>query len=168
MNNRTIDLNSDTSNDERLLEGLMHAASVLAQRGKDQSCGSLMKDSLDLSVNAKHLNACLAAAKKFGRVDLVERCLIKSADLLAEDANLAEFAKHARATRFEILANRYLDMKTPFRDLIKTKGFGDAQAIIYADIDLNTVDGSAVWMASVSRILSRNWKTIVVSNVFKV
>lgn len=50
-----------------------------------------------------------------------------------------------------------------YESLIDLLGFGDAKNLIYADIDLNTVDGSAIWMSSMASILAENGKTIVIS-----
>ena len=41
--------------------------------------------------------------------------------------------------------------------------FLDAECLLYADIDLNTVDGSAIWMSSMASILALQKKVIVVS-----
>ncbi len=51
----------------------------------------------------------------------------------------------------------------PYETLIRQRGFLDAEQILYADIDLNTVDGSAVWMSSMASILASGGKTIVIS-----
>lgn len=50
-----------------------------------------------------------------------------------------------------------------YEKLIKILGFEDAQNLIYADIDLNTIDGSAVWMSSMASILAKCGKTIIIS-----
>ncbi|MHC3916902.1 hypothetical protein ACI0FN_02900 [Alcaligenes nematophilus] len=48
-------------------------------------------------------------------------------------------------------------------DLIKELGFDDFENIIYADIDLNTVDGSAIWLSSMTSILAYSGKTVLIS-----
>lgn len=50
-----------------------------------------------------------------------------------------------------------------YEELIDLLEFNDATNLIYADIDLNTVDGSAIWMSSMTSILAENGKTIVIS-----
>lgn len=51
----------------------------------------------------------------------------------------------------------------PYDELIRICGFSDASNLLYADIDLNTVDGSAIWMSSMATILASNKRTIVFS-----
>nr|WP_321272634.1 glycosyltransferase [Alcaligenes faecalis] len=48
-------------------------------------------------------------------------------------------------------------------ELIEELGFGGVENIIYADIDLNTVDGSAIWLSSMTSILANSGKTILIS-----
>ncbi|WP_368999753.1 glycosyltransferase [Pseudophaeobacter sp. C1-32P7] len=55
------------------------------------------------------------------------------------------------------------DSRVPFATLIQQKGFTDAEQVLYADIDLNTVDGSAIWMSSMASILASGGKTILIS-----
>lgn len=50
-----------------------------------------------------------------------------------------------------------------FLRLIEIVEFYDAENLIYADIDLNTVDGSAVWLSSMTSVLSLSGKTILLS-----
>lgn len=53
--------------------------------------------------------------------------------------------------------------QVPYETLIRQRGFLDAEQVLYADIDLNTVDGSAIWMSSMASILASGGKTIVIS-----
>lgn len=55
------------------------------------------------------------------------------------------------------------ESQIPFLTLIRQKGFAEAEQLLYADIDLNTVDGSAIWMSSMASILAASGKTIVIS-----
>lgn len=55
------------------------------------------------------------------------------------------------------------ETRTPYETLIRQHGFLDAERLLYADIDLNTVDGSAIWMSSMASILATGGKTIVIS-----
>ena len=49
------------------------------------------------------------------------------------------------------------------KELLDLTGFIDAHTILYADIDLNAVDGSAIWMSSMASILASQGKTLVIS-----
>jgi len=55
------------------------------------------------------------------------------------------------------------DEKAPYREVIRKRGFEDATQLLYADIDLNLVDGSSIWLSSMASILAANAKTIVLS-----
>lgn len=55
------------------------------------------------------------------------------------------------------------ETRVPYETLIRQRGFLDAEQLLYADIDLNTVDGSAIWMSSMASILASGGKTIVIS-----
>ncbi len=57
------------------------------------------------------------------------------------------------------------DEKIPYTELLRKRGFMNATQLLYADIDLNLVDGSSIWMSSMASILAENTKTIVVSKV---
>lgn len=157
-----MDSTLDQLPDDHAFEGLVHAASVLEKRGRRNSSINLARDLVKLTSLPSHLNKCLDIAQQLKNVDIIDECIAHSSSTLDREQE-RDFMKRARQARFAILANEHLDMRTPFRELIDRKGFGDAQVIVYADIDLNTVDGSAVWMASVSKILSQGWKTIVIS-----
>lgn len=55
------------------------------------------------------------------------------------------------------------EMQLGYERLIHQRGFQDAEQLIYADIDLNTVDGSAIWLSSMTSILAAGGKTILIS-----
>lgn len=55
------------------------------------------------------------------------------------------------------------DERKPWRDLVSERGFGEATQLLYADVDLNIIDGSAIWASSMASILSGNGKTILIS-----
>lgn len=57
------------------------------------------------------------------------------------------------------------DEKIPYRELIRKRGFEDATQLLYADIDVNLVDGSSIWLSSMASILAANAKTIIISKV---
>lgn len=145
------------------MAGLTHAATTLGQRGRTTSAVSIVGDALQYADSRHLLDACLQTAEHLKSVPLIEDCIAKSEGALPGNEECAAFARRARDVRFATLAEQYLDTRTPYRNLIKHRGFTDAQCLIYADIDLNTVDGSAIWMNSTATILSRNWKTIVIS-----
>jgi len=149
--------------DRNPVEGLVNAAIILAELGRPDSASHIVGDALQSSVNLDELQRCVEAAKRLGDAALIDESIERSRHLVKDGSQQNPFATSARQARFAILAERHLDMATPYQELITRESFSDAQCLLYADIDLNTVDGSAVWMASIAKILSRNWKTVIVS-----
>lgn len=56
-----------------------------------------------------------------------------------------------------------LENNTSFEEFVKKNGFSDAEQILYADIDLNVIDGSSIWMSSMASILAAHGKVILIS-----
>lgn len=61
-----------------------------------------------------------------------------------------------------VKSNNFVSLSGYVSDIF-LNGFSDAENIIYADIDLNTIDGSSIWFSSMISILSQKQKTIVIS-----
>lgn len=149
---------------EMASEGLLKAAGFLMKAGRESSVGHLLRKAVSACETTPGLLQLYEAAKS-RHADVATHCLKKLSALpeTQKDASLLAWAR-CTATRLD---NRDimdpLEPFEPFEQLVAKRGFSDAGQILYADIDLNTVDGSAVWMSSMASMLARNSKVIIIS-----
>lgn len=107
------------------------------------------KDNLDSFVEA--LSRLLSSEELRGRLGKAGRRWVIGERTWARTAK--KIAQALTAPESQIL----------FETLIRQNGFIDAEQLLYADIDLNTIDGSAIWMSSMASILASSGKTILIS-----
>ncbi|MEX5565646.1 glycosyltransferase [Pseudophaeobacter sp. 1A16562] len=150
------------------VDGLLSSGWHLHGTSRHLSSYVLLRAAISHSSSVSQLESCLTLAGKMDEEAAVDLCvqrfeaLFSSAIGNSPTTEHQDFKKYARKIRSDI-KTKYVDMATPYQDLITFRGFGNTRRLLYADIDLNTVDGSAIWMASMARILSRTQKVIIVS-----
>lgn len=147
---------------KNFIDGLLASSRHLHRLSKDTSAYALMRAAIANSTSMPELENCLALACNLKKPAEIDLCIEKFDELFPAGTDQQAFKKDARQARSDINVES-VDMATPYQDLIASRGFQGAQRLLYADIDLNTVDGSAIWMASMARILAQTQKTIVVS-----
>lgn len=142
--------------------GLVSASRHLHRLSKASSAYALLRTAIARSTSVSELENCLSLACNLKKSTEIDLCIERFDELFPAGADQSAYKQNARQARSDINVQN-LDMSTPYQDLIASRGFKNTQRLLYADIDLNTVDGSAIWMASMARILAQTQKTIVVS-----
>ena len=150
--------------DENLVPRLIAAARLLrSDEGGEASARAIIADCLPLCLDANQLEHWLEAAASLSDLAAIERCIDRATQMPLEPFERQAVIDKAHRARFAVLSARHMDTTSYYRVLLLRKRFHDAQRLIYAPIDLNAVDGSSIWMASMVRMLSRIGKVIVIS-----
>ncbi|MCF6232584.1 MAG: glycosyltransferase [Rhodobacteraceae bacterium] len=132
--------------------------------GRERSVGHLLAKAVSVCESTPGLLQLYEAAKS-RNPDVAVHCLEKLSSLpeTLKDASLLAWVGRttARLDNRDIMDP--LEPFEPFKQLVEKRGFSDARQILYAHIDLNTVDGSAIWMSSMASMLAQNGKVIIIS-----
>ncbi len=120
---------------------LMLAAQVLCRLGREPSAAVLIRH-------------CLEAVQDLSKMPpLPANGARNFTSLLASVALESRDIQQVRA---------WLGLRDPSA-VLAARGFRDAEFLLWADINLNVVDGSSAWMVSMARILGRIGPTVVLS-----
>ncbi|QPL40856.1 glycosyltransferase [Erythrobacter sp. A30-3] len=148
---------------ENLAPGLIAAAKLLQSEGQDASASAIIADCLPLCLDAIQLQMWLEAAASQNDLSAIERCIDHAMQMPLQPFERQAVLDKAHRAKFTVQSARHMDTTSHYRILLLRNRFHDAQRLIYAPIDLNAVDGSSIWMASMIRMLSRIGKIIVIS-----
>ena len=149
--------------DENLVPRLIAAVGLLQTEGRDASARAIIADCIPLCLDATQLEQCLDAAASLNDLAAIDQCIQRVEQMPLQPLERQAMLDQAHRARFSVLSAGHMDTTSHYRILLLRKRFHDAQRLIYAPIDLNAVDGSSIWMASMIRMLSRIGKVIVVS-----
>lgn len=120
---------------------LLYAAHILSQIGRYSSAKTLVSKFLEDNYETSALESL---APKFDRslARLVAPLLLARHDGMKVKEWLGELSA---------------------ADAVQARNFGEARFLVWADINLNVVDGSSAWLVSMARVLGRIGKTILLS-----
>ena len=148
---------------ENLVPGLIAAARLLQSEGREVSARAIISDCLPLCLDVIQLQQWLDAAASQSDLAAIDRCIDRAKQMPLQPFERQAVLDKAHRSKFAVLSAGHMDTTSHYRVLLLRKRFHDAQRLIYAPIDLNSVDGSSIWMASMIRMLSRIGKVIVIS-----